>query len=191
MCYHTLRHPHEISKVAVQSPYNFDGKWITCCVYLVPELVTDNFHPPYVRLFAKDIHNASQFSTLVDIVNFSDGISMLGVWRLLSLFISKGPDADPMFDPHKINALGIRIDTTMNSTLAFATSIYIGNCMIELTERQASVSLPSEPQQLENLLISSNVLCLADQPLRNNEIRQSRQTDLKYRALAHDTLRLQ
>jgi hypothetical protein len=112
---------------SVLGPYNLRGKRVSCFVFLPSGLATGDDYQNYVRIFVKDIKFANDFSTAIKI-----DLSVTDHWIQLSLVVgTEINNADASFDPTRVNAMGIRIETSDNSTTNYNGAFYIDDCIIQ------------------------------------------------------------
>ena len=108
-------------------PYNLSRKQVSCFVYLPSGLATNGDHQTYIRVFVKDTKFANDFSTAVNI-----DPSVVNKWIQLTFVVGADPNnAFSNFDPTKVNALGIRVETPDGSTMSYTGPFYIDDCSIQ------------------------------------------------------------
>lgn len=105
-------------------PYDLTDHQVSCYVYLPAELVSTGNPQAYVRIFVKDEQFRNQFSELVNIT-----AANAESWIKLSLAIGND-NADPNFDPTRVNMLGLRFELYSDATLNFIGDIFIDECSI-------------------------------------------------------------
>ncbi len=111
---------------SVPGPYNLSGKRVSCFVFLPSRLATEDNHQTYIRIFVKDTKFANDFSTAVNI-----DPSVTNRWIQLSFIVgAESGNADRSFDPTRVNAIGIRIETPDGSTMSYNGTFYIDDCSI-------------------------------------------------------------
>lgn len=107
-------------------PYNLKGNRVSCFVYIPGGLVEQGTSPVTVQIFVKDTKFANQLGDPVDITQ-----SNVEQWFELLLVVDNTHGADAAFDPTLVNTLGILIQVSRDSTLAYEGPIYIDTCSIE------------------------------------------------------------
>jgi hypothetical protein len=105
-------------------PKDFNGKTVSCFVYVPPDFPHAAGDIALLRLFVKDRRFANQFGEIVEV---SEG--NLGQWINLSLLVEQGAEgADENFDPTAVNTLGIRIEVPSHSDLQATVTLNIDDC---------------------------------------------------------------
>jgi hypothetical protein len=104
-------------------PYDLEGKEVSCNVFLPSELISEGDPQAYARLFVKDVNFANQYGEAMDVTPLT-----ADTWQQLSILVGQG---EGMFDPTKVNALGVRFELQEGATLDFEGQIYIDGCEIE------------------------------------------------------------
>lgn len=107
-------------------PYNLKDKRVSCFINSPAGLVKEGAPPATVQIFVKDVKFANQISDPVDITQ-----SNVERWLELSLVVDNKHGADPTFDSTLVNTLGILIQVSRGSSLAYKGPVYIDTCKIE------------------------------------------------------------
>jgi hypothetical protein len=106
-------------------PYNFQGKQVSCQVYL-PKGLTSGSPPPIVNISVKDTNQRNDNGKPITI-----DTSTAGKWIQLSFVVGKyQEDADQVFDGSHVISIGVQIVVPPGSTLNYTGPFFIDNCLL-------------------------------------------------------------
>ncbi len=106
-------------------PYDFQGKQVSCQVYL-PVGLTLGSPPPTVNISVKDTSQRNDNGKPITI-----DTSITGKWITLSFVVGKYQgDADQGFDGTHVISIGVQIIVPPGSTLSYTGPFFIDNCLL-------------------------------------------------------------
>ncbi len=120
--YFTQKTPNGFS---TSPPYNFQGKQVSCQVYL-PQGLTTGSPLPTVNIAVKDASQRNDNGKPIPV-----DVSIVGKWIQLSFVVGKyQEDADQGFDGTHIISVGVQVVVQPGSTLNYTGPFYIDNCVL-------------------------------------------------------------
>ncbi len=106
-------------------PYDFQGKQVSCQVYL-PEGLASGSPPPTVNISVKDTNQRNDNGKPITI-----DTSTAGKWIQLSFIVGKyQEDADQGFDGTRVISIGVQVVVPPGSTVNYTGPFFIDNCLL-------------------------------------------------------------
>lgn len=107
------------------SPQNFQGKQVSCEVYL-PQGLASGSPPPTISISVKDTSQRNDTGKPIPI-----DASIVGKWMQLSFIVGQYQgDADQGFDGTHVFSIGVQIVVPPGSTLNYTGPFYVDNCIL-------------------------------------------------------------
>jgi hypothetical protein len=107
------------------SPQNFQGKQVSCEVYL-PQGLASGSPPPTISISVKDTSQRNDTGKPIPI-----NASIVGKWMQLSFIVGQYQgDADQGFDGTHVFSIGVQIVVPPGSTLNYTGPFYVDNCIL-------------------------------------------------------------